>query len=66
MSISSVMLPAIVNRHDLTDQDRPPRPRNDEQGQTFCMKPEGHDGEHRYDELEGLDELAPPPSKTMH
>ena len=56
------MVLATANRQNLAERDRPPRPCNDQQGQAFCMKPEGHDGDHRYDELEGLDDLAPPPS----
>ena len=37
---------AIANRQNLAQQDRPPWPCNDRQGQAFCMKPEGHDGDH--------------------
>ena len=62
----SVMVLAIANRQNLADQDVPPRPCNDQQGQAFCMKPEGHDGDHRFDGLDGLDDPAQPPSTTMN
>ena len=65
----SVMVLAIANRQNLADQDVPPRPCGEQHPdgpERYCVAAVGHDGEHLYDEVGDLDDLAPPPAKGMN
>ena len=64
----SMMVLAIANRQNLADQDVPPRPcgeQHPDKPDLYCVAAVGHVGEHLYDEVRDLDDLAPPPSRTM-